>query len=380
MVNKYQKEPVTIRFKDLKNGNKSIYLDIYVNGKRSYDYLKLYIVPERTNADKIKNKNAMTVAMNKKNQIIMDIQRSENGMPILSNKSKKISEISQEILHKITKEGTKGVYANYARVIQDYFNDMKLSDLNNTHIEEFVLYLKTHTKPNGEVYYKNNTAKNIYAFFNMILSRAMDSGYIKENPAIKISSKIKTTQTPRSYLSVDELKRMMEYVENLKIRKPKEYDYFKSVINAFIFSCYTGLRKTDITNLKWSDIIQERDNYKVVVKQQKTEEYVSIPLVKTAINALGNRGGDGELIFEGMSDARGQNPYFIKKWAKQSGVNKVVSFHTARHTFATMILTNGGDLYTISKLLGHRSISSTQVYAKIVDQKKNDTVNLLPEL
>jgi site-specific recombinase XerD len=70
----------------------------------------------------------------------------------------------------------------------------------------------------------------------------------------------------------------------------------------------------------------------------------------------------------------------LKNWAKAANIGKAVTFHTARHTFATMLLTKGGDLFTVSKLLGHKDISTTQVYAKIVDQKKNDTVNLLNDV
>jgi integrase len=148
------------------------------------------------------------------------------------------------------------------------------------------------------------------------------------------------------------------------------------VKDAFIFSCFTGLRYSDILNLKWQNII----NNKIEFRQQKTGGVEYLPLSQTAKKILETKlpYRKDEFVFH-----LPQKPVIwehIKNWVKKAEINKRVSFHTARHTFATLSLTMGTDLYTVSKLLGHKSISTTQVYAKIVDAKKVEAINKLPKL
>jgi site-specific recombinase XerD len=137
---------------------------------------------------------------------------------------------------------------------------------------------------------------------------------------------------------------------------------------------------SDVARLKWSDINTQNGQMKADIRQKKTDEPLYLPLSENAAKWMPERadGGEGEPIFKGLSVSVAS--HIVKDWARAAGITKNVTFHTARHTFATMLLTKGGDLFTVSKLLGHKEISTTQIYAKIVDQKKNDTVNLLNDV
>ena len=142
-------------------------------------------------------------------------------------------------------------------------------------------------------------------------------------------------------------------------------------------SCFCGLRFSDIKGLKWESIFCDSGQYRLQVVMQKTKAPIYLPLSSEALKWLPMRNGKGadEKVFSLPSNARVND--LIKPWAEAAGITKHFTFHTARHTFATMMLTLGADLYTTSKLLGHTDVRMTQVYAKIVNKKKDEAVNLV---
>jgi len=146
--------------------------------------------------------------------------------------------------------------------------------------------------------------------------------------------------------------------------------------NGFLFGCWTGLRLSDIEKLKWSEI---QDNY-LVFRQKKTKGVERMKLHKNALNILENQKliSDQSNVFQMPQRATGQR--ILRDWIRSSGIKKNVTFHSARHTYATLLLTFGVDIYTVSKLLGHKDIKTTQVYAKLIDLKKDEAVDRLPEI
>ena len=148
-------------------------------------------------------------------------------------------------------------------------------------------------------------------------------------------------------------------------------------LGAYLFSCFCGLRISDIIKLQWKDVFVDRGQYRLSVSMQKTKEPIYLPLSPEALKWMPARGDKtpDDHVFDLPSPAMVN--ILIKPWAKAAGINKRFTFHTARHTFATMMLTLGADLYTTSKLLGHADVKMTQVYAKIINQKKDDAVNLV---
>ena len=163
----------------------------------------------------------------------------------------------------------------------------------------------------------------------------------------------------------------IEEVRSL-IATPMQNEVVKS---AYLFSCFCGLRISDIIGLQWKDVFIDNGQCRLAVAMQKTKEPIYLPLSNEALKWMPERGD--KTADDHVFDLPSAINQLIKPWAKAAGISKRFTFHTARHTFATMMLTLGADLYTVSKLLGHTSVKMTQVYAKIINQKKDDAVNLV---
>ena len=138
-----------------------------------------------------------------------------------------------------------------------------------------------------------------------------------------------------------------------------------------------GSAETDLGEIK-----QTADGqYQIETMMKKTKHSVSVPLSENALSFLPERGGakDNDRVFSKLPDQPGNADARLKTLIRHAGIDKKVSFHVGRHTFATLTLTYGADLYTVSKLLGHSNIRTTQIYAKIVDENKRKAVNLVPK-
>ena len=166
----------------------------------------------------------------------------------------------------------------------------------------------------------------------------------------------------------------------------------------YIFSCFTGLRWSDVNCLRWSEVIKKQidgqEQYFIYFEQEKTEDIEYMPLSDQAIEIIKERENKAHeepnsiYVFPRIKERDEKNNpthkrvnYSLKKWAKAVGL-KPITFHTGRHSFATNVLENSedGDLYTVSKLLGHKSISSTQIYAHVRDKRKAAAVKALPKI
>lgn len=356
------KEPVTIRFKELANGNKSIYLDIYRDGKRTYQFLKLYLVPVKTAFDKANNANALTAANVIKADLIKKIANGEADIKIDSKM--KIS----EYWHKYTQKpnlskSTKISYKYALKAILEFSGDIQLRQIDKDYCINFCSFLCDR--------YKSTTANLNSIIFSGILNKAKKDGLIKNNPFSELdeTEKIKPEAVEREYLTIGEVKRLAQTP-----MRNKKFDTKK----AFLFSCMTGLRISDIIKLTWADVTTDTNGAtRIHGIMQKTNEQFSNKISDDAVKLLPERNGktDTDKVFK--LQHRSSIDRNLKTWAKAAGITKNVSFHTARHTFATMLLTQGADLYTVSKLLGHSDISTTQIYAKIIDKKKDEAMSLL---
>ena len=170
-------------------------------------------------------------------------------------------------------------------------------------------------------------------------------------------------------MTIEELKRL--------IGTECKYEIMKQ---AFLFSCLCGLRVSDIRKLKWNDLQKSGERIRIEIKMQKTKEPLYLPISDEALKWLPqqNEAKGDDLIFPLTHE--GTINKILQKWAKDAGVIKHISFHVARHTHATMMLTLGADFYTVIKLLGHKNIATTQIYSKIVDKKKEEAISLIPNL
>lgn len=181
------------------------------------------------------------------------------------------------------------------------------------------------------------------------------------NPAYRIKS-IKLLDTQREFLTLEEL-------QNLA-KTPFQYEDLR---RAALFSALTGLRFSDVEKLIWSEIRHsEEQGYYIRFKQKKTKGAETLPISDDAFSLLDERDDDRAKVFPNLEYWQCA---FLSGWTKNAGINRKITFHCFRHTFATLQITLGTDIYTVSKLLGHKNLQTTQVYAKIIDEKKREAVN-----
>jgi len=368
------KEPVRIRFKELESGNKSIYLDIYVDGHRSYKFLKMYLIPETSSSAKLQNKNTLNAANAIKSQMIIDLANHEAGIKKDISKSKILflDFIDRYEESRIKKGKRLGNVMNILkRIIIAYKGDkVQLKDVDRNFCIGLIDFMQHQYISHSRRLLQPASVKMYTSLYGSVLNLAYKEGLINENPMIYVD-KPSAPEKARTFLTPDELKLLID--TPMRLMKPSDSKL------AFLFSCFTGLRYSDISELKWGDIVNDGDRMSINGKiVKKTRMPIYIPLGKEALKYLPDRGNkmDSELVFKLPRDYNVQ----IIRWGKLAGINKHFSFHTARHTFATLSLTAGVDLYTISKLLGHKNISTTQIYAKIVNSKKDEAIDKLDSL
>ena len=254
---------------------------------------------------------------------------------------------------------SKSIYeSTWKHLINIVDENIKIIDITQADILSFKNYLIS-------LDLSKNSKRTYFNCLRGIIKYAYRNNFIRNDIMENIKS-IKKQETKKVYLTEMEVKEISK-VKNLNTSKQK------NVKKAFLFSCYTGLRLSDIMKLDYSMI----ENNKIHFRQKKTTSYEYLPLSKTALNLIKPIKKEGR-VFD-LPVRKAVNIY-LKKIIKKTNIKKNVTYHTSRHTFATMCLTSGVDIYTVSKLLGHKSIETTQIYAQIIDDKKQEAVDKLPEL
>lgn len=379
------KEPIRLRFKELANGNKSIYLDYYRDGKREYEFLKLYIIPEKNASAKIQNEETLRTANAIKAQRVVSLQNEQHGFSNsgIKGRTNFISYLELQA-EKYEANGSKA----YGRSVRNTIIQLKRYKGDNIQIKQvdkkfllgYIEYLNSGASkyfiegPAGKTRKKLSEASKALYWSVVVtaLNRAVKDDIIASNPADKIleQDKPKEGKSTKVYLTLDEVKALAN--------TPCKYPDLK---NAFLFCCFCALRMCDARRLKWASIKKTSDGGKQIeMLQQKTGEPVYIPLSANALQWLPNRGkkGDSENVFNLPHVSTIEK--WLGHWSEEAGVKKHLTYHVSRHTFATLTLAYGADLYTVSKLMGHSNVQTTQIYAKIVDENKRKAVNLIPDI
>lgn len=374
------KEPVRLRMKNLKNGNKSLYLDIYFEGNRKYEFLKLYLKPNRKE-NKAENAATIRLANAIKAKRIIELQNKKydffNGNDVAD------ADLLEYMVQRARRaqgegQGNRGILGTAIRsaeLIREYSGKhlVPIKSVDKDFVSGFAFFLKSAKSKMGKMYSRNSQ----YNFFMSLISAlnsAVRDGIIMYNPIsqMAVSEKPKHEGGTRTYLTIEELKRLYE----------TNYPASPYSKRLFLFGCMCGLRYSDILALQWKNLsFQESGSVMMSLRQKKTKKEISVPLSQEAIKLLPKRDNSNEddFVFRGEGYIVGRSVHdHLQKWAKMAGITKHISFHTSRHTYATMLLTLGADLYTVSKLLGHTNIRTTQIYAEVIDQKKRDAVDLIP--
>ena len=371
---KNTKEPVRLREKELANGVRSLYLDIYVNGKRSYEFLKLYLIPETNPQAKVQNENTMRAANTIKLNRILEITNNKAGLKNTSIRAKILLKDWMETFRQAQEQ--KGVkdqklIHNTVHALTAYNINVAMRDVNRDYIIGLTNFLRNdYRSPRGKKL-KDYSVLNYLGCLRNALNMAVREDVIADNPIMKLSAqdKVKAPESQREYLTVEEVQQL-EATDS-------PYPHIKQ---AFLFACYTGLRCSDVRSITWGKIVKDGEKYRLHTVMFKTKRPFYIPLSKKAMQWMPERGDktDDELIFENIP-VQVNTKLYLQPWLDKAGITKPITFHCSRHTFGTMMLTLGADIYTTSKLMGHTKVEVTQMYAKIINKKKDDAVSLIDQ-
>lgn len=282
----------------------------------------------------------------------------------------------------ILKPGTMKNYSTTERYLNKFLkqklkiNDIYLKQLSYRFIVDFEQYLRTvKNKKNAYMLSNNGVMKHLERFKKM-MNLAYKLEWITRNPFKQFQ--LKFEKFDREYLSDRELK----LIENTHYKNGR----LERIKDCFVFSCYTGLSYTDVKQLAGNKISRGIDKrFWIFTKREKTNETVKIPILPKAMDIL-NKYNDEQprnskdALLPLCSNQKANS--YLKEIAKDCGINKNITFHMARHTFATTVmLSNGVPIETVSKLLGHTKLSTTQIYARVIESKISEDIgNLLQRL
>jgi integrase len=372
---------VKLREKKLSSGQVSFYLDIYHNKARWYEFLEIHINKNRpSHEDKEKKRLAQEIRTKREHELIVE----DNG---LTNRKKKhgnfVSFFEDYIKRKNCSTTNDGVLYH----LKNFTNNqpMPFTKLTTAWMKEFEYYLL-------KLVSNNSTLAYLIAL-NAGTNEAIRQKIISSNPwhDVPLQQRLRKQDTFRSAFTKEQL----EHLANTpcKIHKQIKQGYF--------FACFTGLRWSDVSPLRWDEIIikeiENEERYFIYFEQEKTEGIEYLPLSDNAIDIIKNRKQESEneeksvYVFPELKEEKedgSKNSYnrmqrALRRWGLSAGFEKgKLHFHSGRHTFATNVLESSadGDLYTVSKLLGHKDIKSTQIYAKVRDKRKFDAVKALPKI
>lgn len=374
------KEPIKLRQKKIADGNVSLYLDIYRNGKRTYEFLKLYLIPERTKDDKEKNRQTLQLANAVKSQRIVELQNGEFGFKSEFATSTPFFDYYRAMCQKRLGAESRSNWGNWFSCLHHlkrYEKNERITfaEITPEWVQGFKDYLEDDARAWEHDKRKRNKEKPLarnskLSYFNKLracLNQAFEDRIIPINPCRGVEN-FKAEEGTRMYLTIDEVRKIAQ----------AECDYPR-IKDAFLFSCLTGLRRSDIERLRWGDVFQQGDYTRIIFRQKKTKGQEYLDITDQAAALMGKRGDPADLVFEDIHSPTCTNRA-VQEWVLRAGINKKISFHCGRHTFATMMLDIGTDIYTVSKLLGHKELSTTQIYAKVMDKNKQAAVSKIPDV
>ncbi len=243
-------------------------------------------------------------------------------------------------------------YESYVSKLKRYKPALAFLDITM----DFLRRLNEKMVSNGN---KQNTRQKMFAFINTMLNRAKAKGIVKEN-ILNHNMPVKKKEGQRSFLTLEELKLLEDHQPSSK--------NLRIVLDYFLFACYTGLRYTDLRNLRFTGIVKIDGQSHIRIIMHKTKDEVTIPLIPKARELIPQKGFINQRVFKVRCNQVSNRD--LKTLVSAVGIEKKVTMHCARHTFATVALSLGIDIMVISKILGHKELGTTRIYAKLQDRRK----------
>ncbi|MDB5129404.1 site-specific integrase [Mucilaginibacter sp.] len=347
---------VKLRKRSISGNRYSLYLDIYENSTRSYEFLKIYILKKpRTPLETQSNKDNLKLAETIKAKRELEINSHGSGYVPRDKQKVNFLLYFENFSKNYTKKDVRLVWGayNYFKVFVnvDY---LKPGDITEDLLIRFKEFLESKLK--GE------TPANYFSKLKKVLRQAHKEKVFIDNPALYIVNK-KNDNIKKDILTAEEIQILASTnCSNAEVKR------------AFLFSCITGLRFCDIARLAWQSI--HGDMMKIT--QQKTNVPALINLNSTAIKILGTRANNKDLVFSLPSHTACLK--HLRNWVCNAKITKKITWHCARHSFGTNLLFYGTDAKTASGLLGHTSMKYTERYLHIADSRKEQAINNLPEI
>lgn len=381
-----------LKRKVLSDGNISLYLDYYlgrvdvkddatgetkskVQRKREFLHLTLLATP-RTPIERKQNKETLSLAQKIRFEREQELKESLHGYRLKKDRDINFFDYFQAYIDGYTKKDLRMVQIALNR-FKDFMKDtpeynkfalkIKPEQITKDMVEAYTEYLQSRSVGEG--------AKSIYARFKKVVKYAIEHDVMIKNPCNGIIIKADEQILRKDVLSLEEIQQLISTHyehENPNIRR------------AFIFCLYCGLRFCDVKDLTFSNV--DYSNKLLKFEQNKTKGHsassgVIIPLNEGLLQLIGEpqQGENKEsLIFPLPSYEMCLKA--LKRWVKRAGIEKHISWHCARHSFAVNILNNGANIKTVASLLGHSGLKHTEKYTRAIDSLKQDAINSLPEL
>ena len=373
---------VTLRLRKIGSKGYTAYLDLYQKGKRCYEYPEIYLkedylrplrdeqgnvlkdtkgkprFPKPTTEDKLKLELLEKIRLQRE----LQLKNNEYGFedPAIRNIN------LLDYIEEIQLEKKSSLYRSLLYHLKNCFGKILL--FRNAADKTILLFLKYLS---DKANLNSNSRSTYFAGLSAVFNMAIRDKIITQNPCTLIArqDKPKTQESQRIFLTEEELKLLAD--------TPSSVGY--QIKEAFLFSCLTGLRISDILRIRYTDIVDGVLQYR---QQKSKSQFHYLPLSEQTKTLLATFAPDpkGELLFWNLnrSISTSQRLLLLDKWVKSSGIKKQVTWHVGRHTYATLLISQGEDIYTVSKLLGHSHVTMTERYAKIINTKKIEAVNKLP--
>lgn len=363
--------------KELKNGTYSLYLEYYWGYSKSYDdendteiirkdrrkeALQLYLLKNpRTPIERQTNKETLELAKKIRFEREQQLKDTKTGYRLNTSKKVNIFDCMDAYYADYTKKDirmVKGAINRFKDFIAIEYPECKIrifpEQLNKDLMIKFVEYLQSRGHGSGAFTY--------YKRFKKIVRHLVEKNYLPKNPCQGVVCKTDEESLKKDILSVDEMKKLIETTY------PQQN---KDVRRAFIFCLYTGIRYCDVKDLRYGNV--DFSNKLLTFNQKKTEghsskSWVTIPLNDGLLSLVGNPeiNEDGRQIDTNLFNLPSQTMCLksVKKWVKRAGIQKHITWHCARHSFAVNILNNGANIKTVASLLGHSGLEHTEKYTR----------------
>ena len=373
---------ISLKQKVLKDGMISLYLEFYkgstlnTEGKRKhirdFEYLQIYLHENPKSASEKKE--------NKENEKLADsilaIRKAEfvQGRFELKNteKSKRnFLNYFEDLTEEKPTQNSINNYGNWTSALQHLKKivpaNLTFDEIDENFVKKVKKYFEKEARTKSDLPLSQNSKYSYFNKFKAALRNAFNEGYLVFDYSKKVKS-FEQAESQREYLTFDEMQSLAKTECKYPILK-----------NAFLFSCLAGLRWSDINTMIWSEVRDEGDNCKINFRQQKTDSVEYLYISKQARGLLGKRAEPKDRVFKGLKYSVTYNTEIVR-WCNRARIQKHITFHSARHTNAVLLLENGADIYTVSKRLGHRELKTTEIYAKIVDKNMKAAAEIIPEL